>query len=312
MSDQTAPALTAHKVRPLYWSIRRELWENPSVWFAPLVVAGLALFGFLISSFHLASALHEAQATIAAAAAAPANPLLAKAAGRAHGLIEQSYSFATGSVLIVSMVVTVFYALSSLYAERRDRSILFWKSLPVSDLTTVLSKVAVAFLGTPLVVLGLSVATSVFILVWTIGVLLAAGGDVGAYLAQIPVPFMWVAEARGLVIMMLWYAPIVAWLMLVSGWARRVAILWALGPWAALCVVELLAFHTTYVWAFIRHRLAGGFELAFTVPGGRPLQHLADLNPLPALTSIELWAGVVIAVGLLVATVRLRRYRDPI
>jgi len=69
MSDQTANASiqassataapAAKAPQPLWWSVRRELWENSAVYFAPLVVAGLALFGYAISSRHLTQDLES-------------------------------------------------------------------------------------------------------------------------------------------------------------------------------------------------------------------------------------------------------------
>jgi len=109
----------------MYWSVRRELWENRSIYIAPLAVAAVFLFGFLISTIHLPGKMRAASAL---------DPL------RQHELIAQPYLIASGLMMLTTLVVGVFYCLDALYGERRDRSILFWKSLPVSDLTTVLSK----------------------------------------------------------------------------------------------------------------------------------------------------------------------------
>jgi ABC-2 type transport system permease protein len=323
MSDQiSTPAAEAPtaaapiaKVRPLYWSVRRELWENNSVYLAPLVVAGLALLGFLISSFHLARDVRGAEAMQAAARAAPDNAQIAKALSHAHAALQQPYDFVIGAVFATSVVVTIFYCLAALYNERRDRSVLFWKSLPVSDLTTVLSKVAVAFVASPVVVLAVALGAYLLMLSLSSFVLLANGLSPAAYFSYLlPFPMMWLALARGLLVMVLWYAPVMAWLILVSGWARRVAILWALGPWAAACIFEILAFHSQNIWIFVRHRLAGGMAWAFNVhgQGDEQIHTLAGLDLTPVLTSPEVLGGVVAAVALIAGAVRQRRYRDPI
>ena len=52
-----ATALPATQTRPMYWSIRRELWENRSIYIAPLVVAGVVLIGFLIATIGRALAM---------------------------------------------------------------------------------------------------------------------------------------------------------------------------------------------------------------------------------------------------------------
>ena len=99
--------------RPMYWSIRRELWENRSIYIAPLAVAGVALFGYLIATMgYVMSTSNLAQRRAA---------------------LEEPYSFATALIMGAAFLVSIFYSLDALHGERRDRSILFWKSLPVSD-----------------------------------------------------------------------------------------------------------------------------------------------------------------------------------
>src|ERR1700719_4587151 len=117
-SQVVAPSvLTA--TRPMYWSLRRELWENRSIYIAPLAVAGVALFGFSLSSI---AGIWEKPLRLN-----PAQP-------------QAPYDMAAGLMMLTGIVVSVFYCLDALHGERRDRRILFWKSLPVSDLTTVLAK----------------------------------------------------------------------------------------------------------------------------------------------------------------------------
>ena len=132
--NTTTPA--ASITRPLYWSIRRELWENRSIYIAPLAVAGLILIGFLIHVIYLPGKLREASAL------EPMQQL---------ELIEQPYNFAALLMMGAYLIVALFYCLDALHGERRDRSILFWKSLPVSDLTTVLSKVVIPLVILPII-----------------------------------------------------------------------------------------------------------------------------------------------------------------
>jgi len=119
--------------RALYWSVRRELWENRSIYLAPLAVAAVALFAFSISAiagiWEKALKLDPAQASKA---------------------VTQPYDIAAGLMMLTCIIVSVFYCLDALHSERRDRSILFWKSLPVSDLTTVLAKVSIPLVVLPL------------------------------------------------------------------------------------------------------------------------------------------------------------------
>ena len=138
-----APAMES-PTRPFYWSIRRELWEYRSIYIAPLAVAAVFLAGFLISTVRLPQKMRD---------------LAALDASRQQELIQQPYVFAALLIMGATFVVAFFYCLDALQGERRDRSILFWKSLPVSDLTTVLSKAAIALVIIPLLTFAISMVT---------------------------------------------------------------------------------------------------------------------------------------------------------
>src|SRR5450631_2063789 len=153
-SQRIAPAAMS-VTRPLYWSIRRELWENRSIYIAPLAVAAVTLFGFLI-------------ATIGRAMSVPS-------LAQRRAVLEEPYTFASLMIMATTFVVAVFYCLDALHGERRDRSILFWKSLPVSDLTTVLSKACIPILILPLLTFAIIFATQWIMLLLSTLVLLRSG-----------------------------------------------------------------------------------------------------------------------------------------
>src|SRR5712691_13365457 len=132
-SQIIAPAAMS-ATRPLSWSVRRELWENRSIYIAPLIVAAVQVFGFAISTIGLA----ERRSGVLLL-----DPVKQRAA------IEVPYDVAAMMMIFIVFIVGVFYCLDALYGERRDRSILFWKSLPVSDLTTVLSKATIPLIILP-------------------------------------------------------------------------------------------------------------------------------------------------------------------
>ena len=157
--EAVAPA-DISATRRLYWSVRRELWENRSIYLAPLAVAAVVLFGFFISLVRLPDRMR---------AAAGARPDASSTRP-----IEQPYVIAALMLMAIELLVAVFYCLDALYGERRDRSILFWKSLPVSDLTTVLSKASIPLLVLPLVTFAITVATQLIMLLASSAVLAAA------------------------------------------------------------------------------------------------------------------------------------------
>src|ERR687892_1983628 len=136
-------------VRPFYWSVWRELWENRSIYIAPLIVAAIILFGSFVGAFHLPALRRNAL-------------LLDPAHQRAA--IERPYDITAMMLIFTAFIVGLFYCLDALHGERRDRSILFWKSLPVSDLTTLLSKATIPLVVLPLVTLVIIVSTQFIML----------------------------------------------------------------------------------------------------------------------------------------------------
>ena len=282
------------ETRPMYWSIRRELWENRSIYIAPLVVAGVVLVGFLIATIGRAMAIID-----------PAQ--------RAAVLVGRN-SFATGLMIAAAFVVGVFYCLDALHGERRDRSILFWKSLPVSDLTTVLSKVTIPLVVLPLIAFAIIVCVQLIMVLETAVVLIFHGMSPASTWAHVPVAFNLLVLLYGLAAIALWHAPIYGWLLLVSGWARRATFLWAVLPLLAIGIFERITFGTSYFGAFVKHRLMGFGPGAFDFQGrDHPtIDSLSQLTPGTYLSSPGLWIGLVFAVAFLALTIRLRRYRGPI
>jgi ABC-2 type transport system permease protein len=232
---------------------------------------------------------------------------------RQHELIMQPYDLAAVLIMAATFIVGVFYCLDALHGERRDRSILFWKSLPVSDLTTVLSKASIPLVVLPLVTFAITVATQFIMLLLSSAVLLGSGVSVPTLWAQVSLFQMSLMLLYHLLaIHGLWYAPIYGWLLLVSAWARRAVFLWAALPLLAIGIVEKIAFNTSHFGSMLGNRIGGGPE-AVTAPGAFPMDPpMTHLTPGNFLFSPGLWIGLAITAAFLGAAVRLRRYREPI
>ena len=295
-AQAVAPAVIS-ATRTLYWSVRRELWENRSIYIAPLAVAALILFGFLISTIHLPSKMR---------AAAALDPMQQRV------LIVQPYKFAALLLMATYLIVATFSCLDALHGERRDRSILFWKSLPVSDLTTVLSKISIPLVVLPLLTFAITSATQFIMLLLNTAVLAGKGISV-APLWTLPWFQMSLMLLYHLLAMHgLYYAPIYGWLLMVSAWARRAVFLWAGLPLLAMGVVEKIAFNTTHFAAMLGDRIGGGPE-AITYPAqSSAMQEMTLLTVGKFLISPSLWIGLAIFAAFLAAAVRLRRYQGPI
>ncbi len=293
-AQEIAPAVIS-PTRPLYWSVRRELWENRSIYVAPLAVAIVYLVGFFISLFWMPRTGHPL----------PENPTVA---------LAMPYSHAAMLIMVVGFLVGIFYSLDALHSERRDRSILFWKSLPVSDFTTVLAKASVPLLILPVVVFAITVTLQLTMLLVSAAVVLLRGA--GAATPWHPPLFeMELVLLYSLIVLALWHAPLYMWLLLVSGWPRRATFLWAVLPPMALAALEFIAFHTSYLGSLLQDRLYGFAAAAFDLKDKAGVSidphfiPLAQLAPGRFFGSPSLWIGLVVAGIFFVAAVRLRRYQ---
>jgi ABC-2 type transport system permease protein len=226
-------------------------------------------------------------------------------------------------VLAIGVFVSVAYCLGALNGERRDRSILFWKSLPVSDLITILAKAGIPLLLVPLVSFAVAVVTqlAVFAIVLSVFPLVAAKAHlawngipvnshtVGLIWSAVPVGYITFAMLYGVLATALWHAPLYAWLLLVGGWARRMTVVWAVAPIVGLIIVERIALGTDHLGDLIQHRLGDSVFLAFSNLWD---SKLPQMTPLRFVSDPGLWIGLAVAALFLGLAVLLRRYRQPI
>jgi len=209
------------------------------------------------------------------------------------------------------LIVGVFYTLDSLYGERRDRSILFWKSLPVSDLITVLSKLTIPIVILSLLSFVITIATQFIMLLLGSIILLGSGVNIATLWTQASfIHVSLVLLYHLLTVHGLWYAPLYGWLLLVSAWAPRAPFLWAFLPPFVICGVEKIAFNTAHLLTLLQYRLLGpGDAMA---PHSAPSDFMASLIPTHFFSTPGLWTGLALAAVFLAAAVRLRRYQGPI
>jgi ABC-2 type transport system permease protein len=284
------------------WLIRREFWENRAIWMIPAIFGALLILGALFGQVSLPKLTTPEQMYEAAAA----------------------YQVIVGAMFYVVMsVYATWYLLDCLYADRRDRSILFWKSLPISDAKTVLSKLLVAMVLVPLVYFAAADATaliSAFILS------IRARASIGSALWQ---PDVWwqiqVLWVYCIVTTALWYLPIAGWLMLVSAWAKRAVMLWAVLPPLVAYILERAIFGTYVIGHTLAVRFAGLPYVAFNgakhvwTEGkgvvdneGVPVTVWHLINPSGFFTSAETWIGAAVGIALIVGAIQLRTRRTEV
>jgi ABC-2 type transport system permease protein len=283
------------------WLVKREFWENRAIWIIP------ACIGVLLT---LASLFGTIEATFF------------EPAERTRSMAGMMF-LAFGALFFAAMsLYSYWYLLDCLYTDRRDRSVLFWKSLPISDTTTVLSKLFVALVAIPLVYFAAADAAS---LLAAFVLSVRAHSLLGNSLWQ---PDVWLQlQAVWLYVIVttaIWYLPVTGWLLLISAWARRAVMLWSVLPPLALILAERLFVGTHVCLSAIGHRLMGYAGAAFD---GRTYDaHWADdlphpqgsgpptawriLDPAGFLSSPSTWIGVLIGAALIAAAIQLRMRRD--
>lgn len=294
-SQEFAPQAVS-TARTLYWTVQREIWENRSIYIAPLAAAAIFLIGFAIKLLAMRRYISTS----------PLEP------AQQQGLLTASYQLSASLIMGTALIVGIFYSLDALYGERRDRSILFWKSLPVSDVITVLSKLIIPLLILPLLSFVISLATQFLMLVLSSVILLGSGVNIPALWTQLSFFHVSIVLLYHLLTVHgLYYAPIYGWLLMVSAWAPRAPFIWAFLPPFVVAVVEKVALNTSHFLELLQERLVGG-------PGSSMADHdhstdwTGSLIPHHFLSTPGLWTGLALAAIFLCVAVRLRRYRGPI
>lgn len=277
--------------RPFLTLVRRELWEHGSLIWAPLAMA------LMIIVVSLVSGMVKGSIDIDLGEDRPL-PELFGDAEKQRGIFTLVMAGLVLPQLLVGFVVVFFYLLDSLFTERRDRSILFWKSLPVSDAKTVLSKLFVALVAVPLWSWALSLVVGLVVF-----------GVVAAQVSGTPAAGLgtwhggtWLtvqaAMLGKMVIAALWYLPVAGWLLLVSVLAKRAPFLWATLPFLVLSLAERIALGSNVVGALVAQRLFGFRE------------EVSLMSEFPLLASPGLWIGVAVGAALVYAAIRVRRRSD--
>jgi ABC-2 type transport system permease protein len=321
------------------WLLRREFWEHKgSMFWAPLIVAALLVvfvggtMVYGLAAHGVPGVVHINGQEVTRGAFAAAMPVESR---QMVGKVASGMYLAAGSPLFFIMVATIFfYCLGAMYDERRDRSILFWKSLPVSDGMTVLSKALTALCVAPVITMALATVTSLtLLLIGCIG--LAVGGvHLGSMLLASPDLYLQPLRLVALLpVYIVWALPTVGWLLLVSSWAKTKPILWAVGvPLIALLLVKWISYTLDnfagsplnimpVAQEIVGRLLAGlvpGIWFSFTdgaLASIHPGRHGPDMQAAfeaswMTLATAGAWIGALFGCAAIFGAMRLRRWRD--
>ncbi|MHB8446377.1 MAG: hypothetical protein ACYC7G_07070 [Rudaea sp.] len=212
------------------WQVKREFWEHRGGFFwTPLIIA-LVMLAFIAMGLITAeftahqhgiemNGIHFDQL---------ASHLDAEAVTKFQGALDVGLITMGMPIRIALFVVVFFYALGALYNERADRSVLFWKSLPLSDTQAVLSKVAAGLILAPaLAVLGMIVLQLGFLVLLTLYAALHGINALPYLWSPTHLVAMWIKLAVLIPVNALWALPTMGWLLLCSSYARSKPFLWA-------------------------------------------------------------------------------------
>ena len=271
--------------RPFLTLVRRELWEHRGLIWAPLAMALTIIVLSLLG---------------AAQDIALPGVVVVRDADEQRDFLSTLMVGLLVPQLLAGLVVVFFYLLDGLFTERRDRSILFWKSLPVSDTKTVLSKLFVALVAMPLWIWALSLLVGLVVFgVFAAKVSNTPAAALGTWHGEDWLVLQATLLGK-LAVAALWYLPVAGWPLLVSVLAKRAPFLWATLPFLVLSLAERIALGTNVMGALVAQRLFGFSE------------EVSLMREFSLLASPDLWVGVAIGAALVYAAIRVRQRSDDI
>ena len=295
--------------------IKREIWEHRAIYVTPIAIAVVVSLVSLAGMVTISAFDKEVNMALFGAS---------NIAGDAEREAAMTVFFlGTSWVFLFGLaILTTFYTLDSLYAERKDKSILFWRSLPITDAETVVSKLLTAIFVLPLVTVAAIIVTHIVNLVITTGWVMVRGGN-AAHLIWGSVPLFdnWAAALIVTIASAIWMSPFIGWFLFVSAFTKRSPLLMAFMPLIILPIVEWIFFRSK-VFAtavFGRGEMIPLFremdlELFFDEDRMRVNEEvvrlLAHIDVGKFLLSPSVWAGVVVCGLFATAAIYLRRYRD--
>jgi ABC-2 type transport system permease protein len=199
-------------MKTLQWLLRREFWEHRGgLFWAPAAIGGI--MALLAALSLIAGGLLSGKSSLTV------NDRAVQLADIfADGRIAQAgaFVFAAAAVPLLATLafVVFFFCVGALYDDRKDRSILFWKSLPVNDALTVLSKLLTALAVAPLLTLAIATVTGwVLLAMLALAAVLVGVGGIGALFTN---GDLFLAPLQGFAILpiyALWALPTAAWLL---------------------------------------------------------------------------------------------------
>ena len=313
------------------WLLKREFWEHKGGFFwMPLIVGGIMTLFIAVSLLIAVLGVKDGMQINGVAVSNLANVVGPEQKADFAARLVSGYAGLSMPILLALSVCIFFFCLGALFDERKDRSVLFWKSLPVSDRATVLSKVAMALGVGPAIAVVISAFTAILAGLLICIAAAAAGVNIfGEVLSNAGIYLAPVQLAALVPIYALWALPTIGWLLMVSAWSRTKPLLWAIG--VPLLTATLLSwinrmFQFSWDMGWFWKNIIGRL-LASVVPGswlGETAQSLPSEDTVRASSAMSdllthswqllgganIWIGVALGVAMIYAAIRLRGWRD--
>jgi ABC-2 type transport system permease protein len=302
---------------------RREFWENKGAFrTTPLVIGGVYVALLLMSIFttaHFDNELYTFREAIRVLAGQPET-------FRSSHLYEVMIGSSVLFTITLSIVV-FFYLLGSLYDDRKDRSILFWKSLPASDSLTIASKLVAGMLVAPVMFWVVFVLTHIVMALICSVMVISVGENPWTLFLSVANPLhAWSVVLLSYLAASIWFLPFYGWLLLVSAFAPRIPLLFAVLPPIVFAILQIwIDFLRTFtldssLFGLIGEWIAnspaimtaqvhdGRGKVALGVPTTEAFDHSVTVaNILARLFSFEMLAGLAVAAVFLAGALWLRR-----
>lgn len=305
-----ASIIKVNGYNPFKTLMLREYWENRrAIFTTPLVITALSMVLIIVSMGVFGRAIHidGESYTLGEVIANMSSHEAQELSDHINHLLLAS----SAPIMIGVWFCMVFTALGSLYDEKKDSSILFWKSMPVSDLQTILSKMLTVTVVIPVIAIGFTFIFQIFLLI--VGSFYTIGTEYSAWSllwSSTNLPALVLNEVVYMAMYSLWALPIFAWFMLASVIAKRTPLLVATIPVALIALFEGLFFHSEHLVRFIGLRLSGAHILGTENGFGQNFTQFSprtSLDIIQSATQPAFWIGLGIAAGLLYATILLRK-----
>lgn len=295
--------------------VKREIWEHRSIWLTPVAIAGISILGTITALVFSGEFAQELDLAFFAAQ---------NFAGETErkAVLSGLFFGSSGLFFLALGILTIFYSLDALYAERKDKSILFWRSLPVTDAETVISKLLIALLVIPAVSIIAIIGTHLVNLIVTSIWVSMKGANAGLLIwGSVPLLSDWLSMLIIVYAAAIWMSPFVGWFLFVSAYTKRLPFMMAFLPLVLIPMLEGIFLSSAEFAKFVWGRLASipihsGVDIErffdedkFEV-NEQMVSVLAHIDIVRFLSTPSMWAGVIICGLLSFGAIYVRRFRD--